>query len=116
MSTNGDFEVTFRLKRPQPALLALIASGWAPIYPGHVSPRDMRSRPIGTGPFKIRRVQAERSHPGDEKSGLLERGPESSMVRPVFSPSPAALRSDASVVALRAALYRKSGLDLDLFH
>jgi hypothetical protein len=116
VSTNGDFEVTFRLKRPQPALLALIASGWAPIYPCHVSPRDMRSRPIGTGPFKIRRVQAERSHPGDEKSGLLERGPESSMVRPVFSPSPAALRSDASVVALRAALYRKSGLDLDLFH
>jgi peptide/nickel transport system substrate-binding protein len=33
VSTNGDFEVTFRLKRPQPALLALIASGWAPIYP-----------------------------------------------------------------------------------
>ena len=53
VSTNGDFEVTFRLKRPQPALLALIASGWAPIYPCHVSPRDMRSRPIGTGPFKF---------------------------------------------------------------
>jgi hypothetical protein len=41
------------LKRPQPALLALLASGWAPIYPCHVSPRDMRSRPIGTGPFKF---------------------------------------------------------------
>ena len=51
--TNGDFEVTFRLNRPQPALLALLASGWAPIYPCHVSPRDMRSRPIGTGPFKF---------------------------------------------------------------
>src|SRR5438477_2700827 len=53
VSTNGDFEVTFHLKRPQPALLALLASGWAPIYPCHVSPRDMRSRPIGTGPFKF---------------------------------------------------------------
>src|ERR1700751_2191348 len=53
VTTNGDFEVTFRLKRPQPALLALIASGWAPTYPCHVSPRDMRSRPIGTGPFKF---------------------------------------------------------------
>jgi peptide/nickel transport system substrate-binding protein len=53
VGTNGDFEVTFRLKRPQPALLALLASGWAPIYPCHVSPRDMRSRPIGTGPFKF---------------------------------------------------------------
>jgi len=50
---NGDYEATFRLKRPQPALLALLASGWAPIYPCHVSPRDMRSRPIGTGPFKF---------------------------------------------------------------
>jgi peptide/nickel transport system substrate-binding protein len=53
VTTNGDHEVTFRLKRPQPALLALLASGWAPIYPCHVSPRDMRSRPIGTGPFKF---------------------------------------------------------------
>ena len=53
MTTNGDYEVAFRLKRPQPALLTLLASGWAPIYPCHVSPRDMRSRPIGTGPFKF---------------------------------------------------------------
>ncbi len=53
VTTNGDYEVTFRLKRPQPALLALLASGWAPIYPCHVPPRDMRSRPIGTGPFKF---------------------------------------------------------------
>jgi peptide/nickel transport system substrate-binding protein len=53
VTVNGDFEVTFRLKRPQPSLLALLASGWAPIYPCHVSPRDMRSRPIGTGPFKF---------------------------------------------------------------
>ncbi len=53
VTANGDHEVTFRLKRPQPALLALLASGWAPIYPCHVSPRDMRSRPIGTGPFKF---------------------------------------------------------------
>src|SRR5437899_53513 len=53
VTTNGEFEATFHLKRPQPALLALLASGWAPIYPCHVSPRDMRSRPIGTGPFKF---------------------------------------------------------------
>jgi peptide/nickel transport system substrate-binding protein len=53
VSTNGDFEVTFRLKRAQPSLLALLASGWSPIYPCHVSPRDMRSHPIGTGPFKF---------------------------------------------------------------
>ena len=53
VTTNGDCEVTFRLKRPQPAFLALLASGWSPVYPCHVSPRDMRTRPIGTGPFKL---------------------------------------------------------------
>jgi peptide/nickel transport system substrate-binding protein len=53
VTPSGDFQITFRLKRPQPALLALLASGWAPIYPCHVSPRDMRSHPIGTGPFKF---------------------------------------------------------------
>src|SRR5256712_1993172 len=51
--TNGDFEVTFRLKRPQPAFVALLASGWSPVYPCHVPARDMRQHPIGTGPFKF---------------------------------------------------------------
>src|SRR5215813_7855857 len=53
VTTNGDFEVTFHLKRPQPAFIALLASGFSPVYPCHVSPRDMRSQPIGTGPFKF---------------------------------------------------------------
>jgi peptide/nickel transport system substrate-binding protein len=53
VTANGDYEVTFRLKRPQPAFLALLASGFSPIYPCHVAPRDMRSHPIGTGPFKF---------------------------------------------------------------
>jgi peptide/nickel transport system substrate-binding protein len=53
VTTNGDYEVTFHLKRPQPALLSLLASGWSPVYPCHVSPADMRRHPIGTGPFKF---------------------------------------------------------------
>ena len=53
VTTNGDYEVTFHLKRPQPSFLALLATGWSPIYPCHVSPRDMRKHPIGTGPFKF---------------------------------------------------------------
>ena len=53
VTTNGDYEAAFHLKRPQPALLALLASGYTPIYPCHVSPADMRSKPIGTGPFKF---------------------------------------------------------------
>src|SRR5256886_9125230 len=30
-----------------------ISSGYSPIYPCHVSARDMRIKPIGTGPFKF---------------------------------------------------------------
>jgi peptide/nickel transport system substrate-binding protein len=53
VTANGDGEAVFHLKRPQPALITLLASGYSPIYPCHVPPRDMRSHPIGTGPFKF---------------------------------------------------------------
>ena len=53
VTTTGDYEVTFHLKRPQPGFLTLLAAGWSPVYPCHVSPREMRSHPIGTGPFKF---------------------------------------------------------------
>jgi peptide/nickel transport system substrate-binding protein len=53
VTANGDYEVTFHLKRPQPSLLAMLATGWTPIYPCHVSPAQMRLHPIGTGPFKF---------------------------------------------------------------
>src|SRR6266403_1830845 len=53
VTTNGDYEVTFHLKRPHPAFLTALASGFSPIYPCHVPPRDMRQQPIGTGPFKF---------------------------------------------------------------
>jgi peptide/nickel transport system substrate-binding protein len=51
--TNGDYQVTFVLKRPQPAFIALLASGMSPVYPCHVSAAQMRQHPIGTGPFKF---------------------------------------------------------------
>jgi peptide/nickel transport system substrate-binding protein len=53
VTANGNYEITFRLKRPQPSFLALLASGWSSVYPCHVLPRDMRAHPIGTGPFKF---------------------------------------------------------------
>jgi peptide/nickel transport system substrate-binding protein len=53
MTTNGDYEVTFHLKRPQPAFIALLAAGYSVVYPCHVSPAEMRQHPIGTGPFKF---------------------------------------------------------------
>lgn len=53
VTTNGDYEVTFHLKRPQPAFVALLASGYSVVYPCHVPPAEMRQHPIGTGPFKF---------------------------------------------------------------
>jgi peptide/nickel transport system substrate-binding protein len=53
IAADGPTQATFVLKRPQPAILALLASGYTPIYPCHISPRDMRQHPIGTGPFKF---------------------------------------------------------------
>src|SRR6267154_1018423 len=53
--------LNFNLKRPQPALLALLASGYTPVYPCHVSPADMRVKPVGTGPFKFVEFKANES-------------------------------------------------------
>ncbi len=53
VAAKGADEVVFRLKQPQPAFIALLASGLSPIYPCHVPPADMRQHPIGTGPFKF---------------------------------------------------------------
>src|ERR1700731_1375666 len=53
VTTNGDYEVTFHLQRPQPAFIALLAAGFSVVYPCHVAPNKMRQHPIGTGPFKF---------------------------------------------------------------
>ena len=67
VTVDNDFQVTFRLKAPQPSLLAFLAAGWSAIYPCHVPPAQMRRHPIGTGPFKFvefksnERVRLERN-------------------------------------------------------
>jgi peptide/nickel transport system substrate-binding protein len=53
VSVSDDHTVTFNLRSPQPGLLSLLASGFSPVYPCHVAPREMRRAPIGTGPFKF---------------------------------------------------------------
>ena len=53
MTADGDHEVTFHFRRPQPAFLALLASAFSVVYPCHVPPAEMRRHPIGTGPFKF---------------------------------------------------------------
>jgi peptide/nickel transport system substrate-binding protein len=53
VAVDGEYRATFHLSKPQPALIALLASGMAPVYPCHVPAKDMRLHPIGTGPFKL---------------------------------------------------------------
>src|SRR5947199_10516497 len=51
--SEGDFAVTFIMKRPQPAFPMMLASAYGPVYPCHVPAAQMRQHPIGTGPFKF---------------------------------------------------------------
>jgi peptide/nickel transport system substrate-binding protein len=53
VSINGDYEATFELSEPQPSLPVLLASAFSPVYPCHVPQQAMRTKPIGTGPFKL---------------------------------------------------------------
>ena len=48
------YTVVFRLKRPQPSILMMLASGQSPVYPAHVPLADQRNRCVGTGPFKFK--------------------------------------------------------------
>jgi peptide/nickel transport system substrate-binding protein len=46
--------VVFRLKRPQPSLLLMLASGYSPVYAAHVPPANYRTGCVGTGPFRLK--------------------------------------------------------------
>jgi peptide/nickel transport system substrate-binding protein len=48
------YTVVFRLKRPQPSILMMLASGQSPVYPAHVPVAEQRNRCVGTGPFKFK--------------------------------------------------------------
>jgi peptide/nickel transport system substrate-binding protein len=67
--TSGDYEVTLVLGRPQPSLIAYLANGYAPIYPAHVDPQELRGRAVGTGPFRLKELKP------DERL-VLERNPD----------------------------------------
>src|SRR5215467_5617959 len=61
--------VVFKLKRPQPSLLLMLASGYSPVYPAHVPLAELRQRCIGTGPFRLK-------HYARGEMVELERNPE----------------------------------------
>jgi peptide/nickel transport system substrate-binding protein len=54
IDTPDPYTAVFRLKRPQPSLLMLLASGYSPVYPAHVPAAELRTRCVGTGPFKLK--------------------------------------------------------------
>src|SRR5579885_3183270 len=68
VTTDGDFKVTFHLKRPQPAFPMLLASGFAAIYPCHVSAADLHR------PLQICRIPTQGNHQGRAQPRLLEKG------------------------------------------
>ena len=71
---NGDHEVTFVLEKPQPSLLAMLASGLAPVIPCHLSAKDLRTNPVGTGPFKFVDYKSNDSIKLVKNPELLEEG------------------------------------------
>jgi peptide/nickel transport system substrate-binding protein len=54
IETPDTFTAVFRLKKPQPSLLLMLASGYTPVYAAHVPPADYRTNCVGTGPFKVK--------------------------------------------------------------
>src|SRR5215472_2338395 len=54
IETPDPYTVIFRLRRPQPSLLLMLASGYSPVYAAHVNPADYRNTCVGTGPFKLK--------------------------------------------------------------
>jgi peptide/nickel transport system substrate-binding protein len=54
IETPDPYRVVFRLTRPQPSLLMMLASGYSPVYPAHVPPAEFRTRCVGTGPFRLK--------------------------------------------------------------
>ncbi|MBI4081501.1 MAG: ABC transporter substrate-binding protein [Candidatus Lambdaproteobacteria bacterium] len=60
IATNGDGEVTFWLKRPQPSLIAMLAAGSAPVMAAHFPVADWRTKALGTGPFVLTEYQRDK--------------------------------------------------------
>jgi peptide/nickel transport system substrate-binding protein len=46
--------VVFQLRRPQPSLLSMLATGYGAVYAAHVPPERYRTECLGTGPFRLR--------------------------------------------------------------
>ena len=65
VTADNERQATFHLKRPQPSFLALLASGFSPLYPCHVSPAQcgsIRSARVPTSLSSSSRTSISRWH------------------------------------------------------
>ncbi|MBI4083970.1 MAG: peptide ABC transporter substrate-binding protein [Candidatus Lambdaproteobacteria bacterium] len=74
IGTNGDHEVTFTLKRPQPSLLSMLASGQSPVHPAHVRFSQLRTEAVGTGPFKLKQYVRDQKLVVEKNKDYFEQG------------------------------------------
>jgi len=54
VETPDAHSVIVRLKRPQPSMLLMLASGYTPIYAAHLPAASYRTGCVGTGPFRLK--------------------------------------------------------------
>ena len=74
VTVDGDLSATFHLEQPQPSFMALLASGLSPVYPCHLDAKDMRTKPIGTGPFKFAEFSANNAIKVTRNSDYWKKG------------------------------------------
>ena len=76
VTLNGDHEVTFHLGRSRSRPCCRCSPpGYRPSIPATCRRRDMRTKPIGTGPFKFAEFKSHESDQARAQSRLLEEGP-----------------------------------------
>ncbi|MBI4080976.1 MAG: ABC transporter substrate-binding protein, partial [Candidatus Lambdaproteobacteria bacterium] len=72
--TAGDHAVAFRLKRPQPSLLSMLAAGFSPVVPAHMPAAQLRTKALGTGPFKLKRYEPNQKIEIERNPAYFKRG------------------------------------------
>jgi hypothetical protein len=84
VTADNDYQVTFHLKRPQPAFPMLLANGFAEITPCHQTPDQMRQHPIAQPGLLEARSALSRWHRihGHSRSGDGRLGVHLRQVRP----------------------------------
>ena len=74
VTVDGEHQATFHLSKPQPALIALLASGMGPVYPCHQGGQGHAPQPGRHRAVQVRGVQVPRLDQAGAQPRLLEAG------------------------------------------